>query len=390
MVSISFIILGSLITTVLAQQQCVPYETTFNYSSYPTVWAVPSSNDTFNTAEFKQLNSSLDWSKVPKIAPRKLVNGSLDLANYSTSDPDCWWSYNLCTKPKATGLQADVSICPEPGTWGLTYDDGPNCSHTVFYDFLKGNNQKATMFFVGSNVANWPNEAQRALADGHHICVHTWSHQYMTTLTNEQALAELYYTKKIIKYVMGVTPLCWRPPFGDVDDRIRGIAQLLNLTTILWNLDTNDWNMVPAGTEQPAQIDALFQSFVDMGQNGTFATSGAIVLEHELNNGTMSKAVEWYPKIKSAYKYVVPIASCLNITHPYAETNITYPSFAEYINVPNNSSSVAKVPSPTNSNTQTDSPKPTTKSASVTIASYNSLISMMIAILTAQLFGSFF
>lgn len=67
------------------------------------------------------------------------------------------------------------------------------------------------MFYIGSNVADWPNEAQRGLADGHQICVHTWSHPYMTTLTNQQVLGELYYTKKVIKYVVGVTPLCWRP-----------------------------------------------------------------------------------------------------------------------------------------------------------------------------------
>jgi hypothetical protein len=27
------------------------------------------------------------------------------------------------------------------------------------------------MFYIGSNVMNWPLEAQRALADGHEICV---------------------------------------------------------------------------------------------------------------------------------------------------------------------------------------------------------------------------
>jgi hypothetical protein len=33
----------------------------------------------------------------------------------------------------------------------------------------------------------------------------------MTTLTNQEVLAELYYTAKAIKYVTGVTPLHWRP-----------------------------------------------------------------------------------------------------------------------------------------------------------------------------------
>lgn len=43
-------------------------------------------------------------------------------------DPDCWWSYKQCTTPKLAGLQADITRCAEPQSWGLTIDDGPNCS----------------------------------------------------------------------------------------------------------------------------------------------------------------------------------------------------------------------------------------------------------------------
>jgi len=32
-------------------------------------------------------------------------------------------------------------------------------------------------FYIGSNVIDWPLQAMRGLADGHQICVHTWSHQ---------------------------------------------------------------------------------------------------------------------------------------------------------------------------------------------------------------------
>ncbi|CAG8668249.1 9850_t:CDS:2, partial [Racocetra persica] len=374
LVTISLLI--TLITNVTAQQECVSYTSPFDFSSgYPKIWEKPTSKD-FNTKEFKQINSSINWSKVPKIATRKMVNGNVDTTGYPDSDPDCWWSYSTCTTPKPP-LQHDVSFCPEPGTLGLTYDDGPNCAHTVFYDFLKQNNQKATMFFIGSNVATLPNEAQRAFIDGHHICVHTWSHQYMTTLTNEEALAELYYARKAIKRVIGITPRCWRPPYGDVDNRIRAIAQQLNMRTIIWNLDTNDWDMEPDGTEQPAQIDAIFQSLVNMGQNGTFADSGAIVLEHELSNGTMSKAIEWYPKLKSAFKHIVPIASCMNVTRPYIESNFTYPSFAEYIGTRNNNTTDPKSTEsyrPTGT-PQAHGPKSTPTSIAKSITSYNNLIS---------------
>jgi hypothetical protein len=64
-----------------------------------------------------------------------------------------------------------LAQCPEPQTWGFTLDDGPNCSHNAFYDFLQQHNQKASLFYIGSNVVDWPYEAQRGLADGHEMLV---------------------------------------------------------------------------------------------------------------------------------------------------------------------------------------------------------------------------
>lgn len=119
------------------------------------------------------------------------------------------------------------------------------CSIDAYYDYLRQANQKATLFYIGSNVIDWPLEAQRGLADGHEICAHTWSHRYMTGLTNEQVFAELYFSKKIIKDVLGVTVQCWRPPFGDVDNRVRYIATALGMATILWDSDVNDFVSLP-------------------------------------------------------------------------------------------------------------------------------------------------
>lgn len=93
-------------------------------------------------------------------------------------------------------------------------------------------------FYIGSNVLNWPYQGMRGIEDGHEICVHTWSHQYMTALTNEQVFAELYYTRKIIKDLLNVTATCWRPPYGDVDNRVRLVAKELGLKTIIWSEDT--------------------------------------------------------------------------------------------------------------------------------------------------------
>ena len=251
--------------------------------------------------------------------------------NYPDSDPDCWWTAKQCTEPKHDGLAPDISECPEPDTWGLTFDDGPNCSHNEFYDFLQRNKLKATMFFIGANVMDWPYQAQRALVDGHDICVHTWSHHYMTTLSNEQVFAELYYTLRIIKDVTGITTRCWRPPFGDTDDRVRAIADGLGLRTIIWSTDTDDWNIEPSGQQPTASIDGNYKSIVSKQTAGSYSTSGPIVLTHEIDNNTMTEFQRMYPKLKDAFKHIVSASACLNVTRPYAEEHPKYPTFGQFI-----------------------------------------------------------
>ncbi|WFD28998.1 hypothetical protein MSPP1_000002 [Malassezia sp. CBS 17886] len=239
-------------------------------------------------------------------------------------DPDCWWSASGCKRPKHKKLVTDIYECPEPSTWGLTFDDGPNCSHNAFYDFLKKKKLKATMFYIGTNVVNWPLQAQRGIVDGHDLCGHSWSHRAMTTLSNEQAFAELYYTAKAIKTATGVTPSCWRPPYGDVDDRIRGIAAGLGLRTILWTADTDDWNIKPLGHKTEAQIKRNYERILDNA-----ASESPIVLTHEINEYTMDMFEEMYPRIDSAFDHVVPVTACQNITRPYTE-DISYPDFASF------------------------------------------------------------
>ncbi|CAM0135214.1 unnamed protein product [Umbelopsis sp. WA50703] len=298
---------------------------------WPTSWLVATSNGMSKSAEFTKLYNSIKWSSAPNIPVRKAdSSGNLDMSGYDMStDPDCWWSATTCVTPKHPGVLADIYRCPEPDTWGLSFDDGPNCSHNAFYDFLQENNQKASMFYIGSNVMDWPYGAQRGIKDGHHISVHTWSHPLMTTLTNQEVLAELYYTLKMIKLVTGVTPKYWRAPYGDQDDRVRWIASQLGLTSIVWNLDTNDW--AAGDGETLAQVQQTYDDYIKMGTNGTFATGGNIVLTHEIDNTTMSLMMKNYAKIKKAYKHVVDVATCMNITHPYVESTPTQKTFASLL-----------------------------------------------------------
>lgn len=152
----------------------------------------------------------------------------------------------------------------------------------------------------------------------------------MTAFASQDAFAELWYSVQVIKLVTGVTPTCWRPPYGDVDDRIRAIANALGLQTVVWMYDSNDWRVGTANITA-TDVDNSYNLFINNMTSGTFNTVGGILLAHELNNYTMSEAIKFYPQLKSAFSHIAPIGVCLNKTQPYVETNYSLPTFEQYI-----------------------------------------------------------
>ncbi|KAG1150846.1 hypothetical protein G6F37_001594 [Rhizopus arrhizus] len=331
-------------TGVVSSYSSGPYDTSSSLSTaqlkgYPEPWSSPDTTHPEIQAAYKKIN----WSKVPKAPVRKQnSNGEWVSNTDGPSDPYCWWSDTLCVKPKVSYLPPDIHECPKKGDWGLTYDDGPfnkidadeagaskenPYAEPVLYNFLAKRNLHANLFYIGSNVVTYPAAAKRALNNGHQLCVHTWSHPVMTTQSNIKVVAELYWTLKAIKEATGVTPKCWRPPQGDVDDRVRSIAWQMGLRTVLWNQDSNDWNIPDngnGGTLSSKTVDGYFQSWINSQKAGKFKT-GLVVLEHELNRMTVNMTMHWLPVLEKTFN-IIPALSCNGITQPYWETNFVYPT----------------------------------------------------------------
>jgi Polysaccharide deacetylase len=123
----------------------------------------------------------------------------------------CWWTCGGCTR------STDITTCPQKYTWGLTYDDGPSMNTPDLLNYLTQTNLSTTFFIVGSRALQFPAILQREHLEGNQIAVHTWSHPSLTSLTNEEIIAELGWTKLIIQQVIGVTPTVMRPPYGDIE-----------------------------------------------------------------------------------------------------------------------------------------------------------------------------
>ncbi|KAJ6602862.1 hypothetical protein DFH09DRAFT_1355043 [Mycena vulgaris] len=212
-----------------------------------------------------------------------------------------------CTTPKRSGLKADI-VAPEPRTLGYGFDDGPFCGHNRFYNFLASKQQKATMYFIGTNVMNFALEAQRAVADGHEICVHTWAHPSMMI---------------VIKLVTGVAPTCWRPRAATSTTASASSRSSSGSR----GFDAFDWEVGSNGvTEETVQSN--YDNLVTKAGQGAFNSVGAIMLTRELNNYTMQTAMDNYPKLAGAFDFfafvVMPISTSSSFVHPLFTTLVPH------------------------------------------------------------------
>ena len=215
-------------------------------------------------------------------------------------DPYCDWTFTGCFG------KDDLYQCPK-GEWALTYDDGPSEHSPKLYDYLDKMNVKATFFMVGGQVVKFPEHALRAYKSGHEIAMHTWSHSYMTTLTNEQIVAELKWNELAIKEATGVAPKYFRPPYGDIDNRVRDVAAALGFIPIIWNHDTNDWAAASSPkTFKESWIDGNVTKWAHEAKK---AKVGGISLEHDLYEKTVNAAIRILPTLQKAYK-LTPAGLC--------------------------------------------------------------------------------
>ncbi|KAK3838148.1 MAG: family 4 carbohydrate esterase [Linnemannia gamsii] len=275
--------------------------------AWPTLDCIPYPQD----PQVQQWLKLVDMTKVP-VYPLS-NDGLCPAAGTIIPAGQCWWTCQKCTAPD------DITFCPQTGTWGLTYDDGPSPDSPRLYDDLKAHSIQATLFIVGSRAISYPATLLRAYNEGHQIAIHTWSHPSMTSLSNEQIVAELKWTEKAIVSVIGVTPIYWRPPYGDVDNRVRAIATQLGYKTSIWTdgFDTNDWN-IPAGTATPQSVVATFQTWLTKIPT---MPNGFIVLEHDLFPAEVNVSIDGILPIAFADKALkmMPIARCLGDAKPYKE-----------------------------------------------------------------------
>lgn len=106
---------------------------------------------------------------------------------------------------------------------------------------LKKHQVKATFFLEGRWVRENPELAKMIVDAGHEVGNHSFSHPNMKTLSSEKIREELNQTNKVIEATTKKSVRWFAPPSGSYRDETVQIADELGLGTIMWTLDTIDW-----------------------------------------------------------------------------------------------------------------------------------------------------
>lgn len=144
--------------------------------------------------------------------------------------------------PAARSLRRRLYPPPSPNEIALTFDDGPNPECTPrLLDILGANQVKAAFFFVGKFAVAHPELVRRAMAEGHAIGNHTWSHPNLTRIPLASAREELLATSQLLEQITGAAIPIFRPPYGACNTEVLTQARSLGMLPVFWNAITVDW-----------------------------------------------------------------------------------------------------------------------------------------------------
>ncbi|KAF8992511.1 hypothetical protein BDQ17DRAFT_1392835 [Cyathus striatus] len=286
-------------------------------NNYPSVgspaWSAPFPTLTPDSSALPQewvnaLNAAVSAGNIPNIPP------SVPVPNNNPKYPNGLNpnSPTVCSATYKCRLPGDIWDVAD-GHFGVSFDDGPTDASPKLLNFLNQNNVIATHFMIGVAILQAPQQFAQIFNSSHDIAVHTWTHPYMTTLSNLDVVAQLGWTMELIRRSTGGrVPKYWRPPYGDSDIRVSAIAkQVFGLTTVLWNQDSEDWTLNSGGVTTPQGIQANMQKWLTGPKS-----PGLVILEHELSENTVDVFLAAFPLIGSNGWNMTSIVRLINTDGP--------------------------------------------------------------------------
>lgn len=176
----------------------------------------------------------------------------------------------------------------------------------VILSVLKANEVRATFFITGRWAKKFPELVQQIASQGHEVGNHGFSHPHVDNLNQAANQQEIKQTEALLRKLAGplAAPL-YAPPYGEHKSHVVAAAGALGYTTILWSIDTIDW--------QKGRTPAVVLEKVT-GK----AHNGAIVLMHPTPASARALPV-MIERLRQQGYQLIPVGELLSIRNSLPE-----------------------------------------------------------------------
>ncbi len=153
----------------------------------------------------------------------------------------------------------------------LTFDAGANADGVdKVLKILRNENIEGTFFLTGKFIEKYPDKVQKIIASGGDLGNHSYSHPYFTQISNEEIIAELEKTEKLLSKFNAEFKPFFRFPYGDRNNQSRKIINDKNYIDIRWTIDSLGWKGTSGGMTKELVENKVISK----------TTPGAIIMIH--------------------------------------------------------------------------------------------------------------
>lgn len=178
----------------------------------------------------------------------------------------------------------------------FTFDDGPSDYTLQILDTLEANAVSATFFMLGNKMKYLSDTVNKIYESNSEVASHTYSHKYLTKLSNDEILNEVNSTSILFNEITDDYIKYVRPPYGSINSNVKS---LIEYPIILWNIDTKDWLVRDA--------DQIYNNIISS------ACDGCIVLMHDTYKETLEAVKMSIPALRSMGYEIVSISKLFEL-----------------------------------------------------------------------------